>query len=89
MAEEKFLDGEDFRFVEEYGIDKFVCAVWGKPDIILIDRTTAVTARFKPKQQLSDQNLSIQLLPGFDADKFPYAFVMTQSGLLLVDVRRG
>lgn len=38
MLDERYLEGEDTRFVEQWDDDKFVAGVWGKAELVMIDR---------------------------------------------------
>ena len=35
---ERYLEGEDTRFIEQFEDEKFVASVWGKSQIFTIDR---------------------------------------------------
>ena len=35
---ERFLEGEDTRFVEQFDDEKFVAGVWGKAELVVFDR---------------------------------------------------
>jgi hypothetical protein len=64
--------------------------VWGDSKIFVINRKEkdgAVTG-FDCKANACKQNLSIQLLPYFHIEHFPFAFVLSQSQLLIADLRR-
>ena len=38
LLSERYLEGEDTRFVEQWDDDKFVAGVWGKAELIVFDR---------------------------------------------------
>ena len=88
LSEEVHLVGQDLRFAEQWDDEKFVVAVWGNPDLLIVDRE-------KPEQiwkiqppEGSSQNLCVALLPNFDPTTLPFCFVVSQTQLLLVDLRR-
>lgn len=91
LLEEKYLDGLDTRCIIQFDEEKFVACVWGTSEIFVIDREKpdAVNSfETGGSQTPCKVNLSIQLLPFFHAQQFPFAFVLSQTGLILADLRR-
>jgi hypothetical protein len=77
MLGERYLDGLDTRFIEQFDDEKFVACVWGQSDIFIIDREKPDAVNSFEVVNASKQNLSIQLLPMFDPINFPFAFVLS------------
>lgn len=65
-----------------------MAGVWGKPELYVFDREKPELVHSFQSQNASNQNLSLCLLPMFDPLVFPFAFVLTQSQLVLADLRR-
>ena len=38
LMEERYLEGQDIRFVEQWDDEKFVAGVWGKSELCVFDR---------------------------------------------------
>lgn len=38
LMEERYLEGQDIRFVEQWDDEKFVAGVWGKAELCVFDR---------------------------------------------------
>ena len=38
LSEEVYLAGQDLRFAEQWDDEKYVVAVWGDPDLLIVDR---------------------------------------------------
>ena len=77
LLEEKYLEGEDTRFVEQWDDEKFVAGVWGKSELVVIDREKPDLINTFSAFGGCQQNLSLQLLPMFDPVIFPFAFVLS------------
>lgn len=91
LLQERYLEGLDTRCIIQFDEEKFVACVWGKSEIFVIDREKpdAVNSfETGGSQPPCKQNLSIQLLPFFNSVSFPFAFVLSQTSLILADLRR-
>lgn len=88
MLDERYLEGQDTRFIEQFDDEKFVACVWGQPDIFIIDREKPDAVNSFEVVNASKHNLSIQLLPMFDPITFPFAFILSQTQMILADLRR-
>lgn len=62
--------------------------MWGKPQIFVFDRERPELMHTIESNEASKFNLSLQLLPMFDPQNFPFAFVLSQTQLILADLRR-
>ena len=89
LSEERYLEGMDTRCIIQYDEEKFAAVVWGQSEIFIIDREKpdAVNS-FETLANPCKQNLCMQLLPFFDPVTFPFAFVLSQTQLMLADLRR-
>lgn len=59
MLEERYLEGQDTRFIEQFDDEKFVASVWGQPDIFIIDREKPEVVNSFEATDACKQNLSI------------------------------
>lgn len=56
---ERYLEGEDTRFVEQWDDEKFIAGVWGKPDLFVFDREKPDLIHSFQPPNASNQNLSL------------------------------
>ena len=65
-----------------------MAGVWGKAELVVFDREKPDLQSSFKSQDACEQNLSLQKLPMFDPVTFPFAFVLSQTQLILADLRR-
>jgi hypothetical protein len=59
LLEERYLEGQDIRFVEQWDDEKFVAGVWGKAELAVFDREKPDLVHTFQAPNGSQQNLSL------------------------------
>lgn len=85
---ERYLEDCDARFIVQFDAEKFVVGVYGKADLFVIDREQPDAVNSFKCASGAQVNLSLTLLPMFNYLNFPFAFVLSQSQIILADLRR-
>jgi len=59
LLQERFLEGEDTRFVQQFDDEKFVAGVWGKAELVVFDREKPDLIHTFSSYGACQQNLSL------------------------------
>ena len=87
LSDEVYFKEQDIKGAIEYKRDFVATCIDMDLNIYLIDRKQKAVIKTIENPSGSDRPLSMRLIPQFDIEKMPFAFVRDQEGLTLVNLK--
>lgn len=87
QSDEVYLKEQDVKGVVEYKRDQLATCIDMDLNIFLIDRKYKQIVKQIENPSGSDRPLCMRLVPSFDVEKLPFAFVRDQEGITVVNLK--
>lgn len=84
---EVYFRQQDIKAAIEFKRDLIVTCMDMDLSVFVVDRKAKTTVRTIENPSGSDNPLCMRLIPGFDYEKMPFAFLRDKDGLTLVNLR--